>query len=106
MSEFVIEERKEGNAVILALSGNLDMGDSSMKLRNSVRESLDAGIPDIALDMSNVTYLDSSGIGELIASLVAANRENKNLVLLNPTDQIQRLFEISQLTELFDIEFR
>ncbi len=106
MSEFVIEERKEGNAVILALSGNLDMGDSSIKLRNSVRESLDAGIPDIALDMSNVTYLDSSGIGELIASLVAANRENKNLVLLNPTDQIQRLFEISQLTELFDIEFR
>ncbi len=104
--EISILEKKEGDSMVLDVSGDIELGESSTRLRNSVRNSLNAGVSNITLDLADVNYLDSSGIGELISSLVAVSRADGRMVILNPTDQIRRLLEISQLTELFDIEYR
>ena len=104
--ELNIEGRTAGNSLVLELDGNLVMGDSNAKLRKSVRDSIEAGYKDIVLEMSDVDYVDSSGVGELISSLTAVNRADGSFVLLTPTDKAHKLLAISQLTDIFDIRYQ
>ncbi|MEO6588435.1 MAG: STAS domain-containing protein [Pyrinomonadaceae bacterium] len=104
MAELIISERANGDAAILDLSGDITFGKSTVTLRNAVRRLIGEDRKKIWLNLEKVVYLDSSGIGELISALTAINREeNGELRLLNPTERIQTLFEISNLTKVFDI---
>lgn len=104
--ELNIVERKEGNELILDLDGDIVFGESNTKLRQCVRDSIESGHRNITLDMADVEYLDSSGIGELISSLTAVNRVDGKLLLVNPTDRAHKLLAISHLTDIFEIENR
>jgi anti-sigma B factor antagonist len=106
MKELVISERRADDAIILDLSGDLIFGEANAALRSTMRRLLREGNTNITLNLEEVLYLDSSGIGELISALTAMNREeNGRLKLLNPTERIQTLLQISKLMDVFEIEY-
>ncbi|MCO6509831.1 MAG: STAS domain-containing protein [Aridibacter famidurans] len=104
MSHLTISEREDADGIVLDLSGDIIFGEANTVLRHGIRNRLKEGKTHITLNLQDVGYLDSSGIGELISALTAVNRERGNLVLLNPGARILRLLEISKLTEIFEIE--
>ena len=98
-----IQKSIDGNFVILDLKGDVTYGDANQILRRSVRDSLEDGYRDIRLDLEEVEYVDSSGVGELISSLMATNRLDGRLILSNIPDKVHQLLAISRLTDIFEI---
>ena len=102
MAELDLKERQAGDVTILDLSGEVRIGDSSVALRNSVRNLADQGKTKVLLNLAGVKYIDSSGIGELIANYTTISRQGGQLKLLNLTDRIQNLLVITKLLTVFD----
>jgi anti-sigma B factor antagonist len=78
------------------------MGDGSIALRNAIRGLSDGGKKKILLNLAGVNYVDSSGIGELIANYTTDKRQGGQLKLLNLTEKIQNLLVITKLLTVFD----
>ena len=102
MAELDVSERQAGDVTILDLTGEVRLGDSSVALRNSTRGLADGGKKKILLNLAGVKYIDSTGIGELIASYTNVTRQGGQLKLLNLTDRIQNLLVITKLLTVFD----
>ena len=102
MAELVVNERQAGDVTILDLTGEVRLGDSAVALRTSTRKLADGGKKKILLNLADVKYIDSTGIGELIASYTTVTREGGQLKLLNLTDRIQNLLVITKLLTVFD----
>jgi anti-sigma B factor antagonist len=102
MAELDVSERQAGDVTILDLTGEVRLGDSSVALRNSTRKLADVGKNKILLNLADVKYIDSTGIGELIASYTTVTRQGGQLKLLNLTDRIQNLLVITKLLTVFD----
>ena len=102
MAELDLKERQAGDVTILDLSGEVRIGDSSVALRESVRNLADQGKKKLLLNLAGVKYIDSSGIGELIANYTTVSRQGGQLKLLNLTDRIQNLLVITKLLTVFD----
>jgi anti-sigma B factor antagonist len=103
MAELNISERQAGDVTILDLSGKITIGEGSVALRNTIRRLLGEGKNKILLNLGSVGYIDSSGIGELVSSFTAVNKENGQLKLLNLTQKIQDLLAITKLLTVFDV---
>ena len=102
MAELDVNERQAGDVTILDLTGEVRLGDSSVALRDSVRKLADGGKKKVLLNLAGVKYIDSSGIGELIANYTTISRQGGQLKLLNLTDRIQNLLVITKLLTVFD----
>lgn len=102
MAELNISERQAGDVTILDMSGKVTIGEGSVALRNTIRRLLGEGKKKILLNLSDVGYIDSSGIGELVSSFTAVNKEGGSLKLLNLTQKIQDLLAITKLLTVFD----
>ena len=102
MAELNISERQAGDVTILDMSGKITIGEGSVALRNTIRRLLGEGKKNILLNLGDVSYIDSSGIGELVSSFTAVNKENGKLKLLNLTQKIQDLLAITKLLTVFD----
>ncbi|HEU4870218.1 MAG TPA: STAS domain-containing protein [Pyrinomonadaceae bacterium] len=102
MAELDVSERQAGDVTILDLTGEVRLGDSSVALRDSVRKLADVGKTKVLLNLAGVKYIDSSGIGELIANYTTVSRQGGQLKLLNLTDRIQNLLVITKLLTVFD----
>ena len=102
MAELDVNERQAGDVTILDLTGEVRLGDSSVALRDSVRKLADVGKKKVLLNLAGVKYIDSSGIGELIANYTTVSRQGGQLKLLNLTDRIQNLLVITKLLTVFD----
>ena len=103
MSDLNITERQAGDVTILDLDGKVTIGEGSVALRNGIRRLLGEGKNKILLNLGGVGYIDSSGIGELVSSFTAVNKENGTLKLLNLTQKIQDLLAITKLLTVFDV---
>jgi anti-sigma B factor antagonist len=103
MFELTIIERKSGDCTILDLNGDLIFGEGIIELRKVVRGLLGEGKKKIHLNLRLVGYVDSIGIGELISSFTAINREGGELKLLNPSTRVKELLAISKLLTVFEI---
>lgn len=103
MSKLTIAEREYADGVVLDLSGDLVFGEPVAFFRKRIRECLRACATNIRLDFKNAGHVDSSGIGEMISALTAVGREGGHLQLINLSERIQWLLEISKLTEVFEI---
>ncbi|MGI8494049.1 MAG: STAS domain-containing protein [Pyrinomonadaceae bacterium] len=103
MAELNIAERQAGDVTILDLSGKITIGEGSVHLRETVRRLLGEGKKKILLNLGKVGYVDSSGIGELVSSFTAVNKEGGSLKLLNLTQKIQDLLAITKLLTVFDV---
>lgn len=103
MSDLNITERQAGDVTILDLEGKVTIGEGSVALRTAIRELLGNGKNKILLNLANVNYIDSSGIGELVSSFTAVSKEGGSLKLLNLTQKIQDLLAITKLLTVFDV---
>jgi anti-anti-sigma factor len=98
-----LSERRIGDVTILDLKGRLVLEDGDAVLRTRVNELLEQGRTQIVLNLKDVTYIDSCGVGVLIAKLVSMRNKGGDLRLLNLTERSHRLMEISQLLNVFGI---
>jgi anti-sigma B factor antagonist len=103
MADINISERQAGDVTILDLEGKVTIGEGSVALRNTIRRLLGEGKNKILMNLGGVGYIDSSGIGELVSSFTAVNKEGGSLKLLNLTQKIQDLLAITKLLTVFDV---
>jgi anti-sigma B factor antagonist len=89
---------------VMDLSGRITLGEGSVILRDKIREMLGQGQKKILLNLGDVTYIDSSGIGELVSAYTAVRKEGGELKLLNLTKKVHDLLQITKLYTVFDVK--
>ncbi|HEX5708860.1 MAG TPA: STAS domain-containing protein [Pyrinomonadaceae bacterium] len=102
MAELNIRERQAGDVTILDMDGKITIGEGSVSLRSAVQRLMKEGKKKILLNLANVSYVDSSGIGELVSSYTTITNGGGQLKLLNLTQKIQGLLAITKLLTVFD----
>ena len=102
MAELDVKERQAGDVTILDLRGEVRIGEGSIALRDAIRNLADSGKKKLLLNLAGVSYIDSSGIGELIANYTTVSRQGGQLKLLKLTDRVQNLLVITKLLTVFD----
>lgn len=102
MAELNISERQAGDVTVLDMSGRITIGEGSVALRTAIRRLLEEGKKKILLNLGGVGYIDSSGIGELVSSFTAINKESGQLKLLKLTQKLRDLLAITKLLTVFD----
>ena len=102
MAELDVKERQAGDVTILDMSGEVRIGEGAVALRDSIRNLADQGKKKVLLNLAGVKYMDSTGVGELIANYTTVTRSGGQLKLLNLTDRIQNLLVITKLLTVFD----
>jgi len=103
MAELDVKERQAGDVTILDLRGEVRIGEGSIALRDAIRNLADTGKTKLLLNLAGVSYIDSSGIGELIANYTTVGRTGGQLKLLSLTDKVQDLLVITKLLTVFDV---
>jgi anti-sigma B factor antagonist len=98
-----IRERNIGDVTILDLVGRVTIGEGSVQLRDAVSNLLGAGRNRIILNLEGVSYVDSSGIGELISRHTTTKNQGGQLKLLRLTKKIKDLLMITKLLTVFEI---
>ena len=98
-----VQTRQVDGITILDLSGRITLGEGSVILRDSIRELLTKGEKKILLNLGNVDYIDSSGVGELVSAFTSVKNAGGELKLLNLTQKVQDLLQITKLYTVFDV---
>ena len=96
--------REVDGVTVVDMSGRITLGEGSVVLRDSIRDLVGKGQKKILLNLGDVTYIDSSGIGELVSAFTAVRREGGELKLLNLTKKVHDLLQITKLYTVFDIK--
>ena len=97
-----IDTRNVNSITILELHGKVTIGEGSREIRKTIRELLDAGNKNILLNLGDVSYVDSSGIGELVSSYTTVTNQGGQFKLLHLTKKIRELLAITKLLTVFD----
>ena len=97
-----IQERVVGSVVILDLDGKLVLGDGDALLKDKVHSLVFQGRKQILLNLGKVAYVDSSGLGALVATSVTAKNNGGEIKLLSLTKRLHDLLSISKLVTVFD----
>ena len=95
--------RQVDGITIIDLSGRITLGEGSVVLRDTIRDSVGQGVKKILLNLGDVTYIDSSGIGELVSAYTTVRNQGGELKLLNLTKKIHDLLQITKLYTVFDV---
>lgn len=96
--------RQVDGVTILDLSGRITLGEGSVVLRDTVRDILGKGNKRILLNLGEVNYIDSSGIGELVSAFTTVRNQGGELKLLNLTKKVHDLLQITKLYTVFDVK--
>ena len=99
----VLNERRLDDVVILDLSGRITMGEGTLILRDHIQKLLIAGDRKFLLNLADVNYIDSSGLGELVTSFTTIRNQEGQLKLLNLTRRVQDLLQITKLLTVFEV---
>jgi anti-sigma B factor antagonist len=95
--------RDAGKVTVVDLSGRITLGEGSALLRKTIRGLLDDQRRMIVLNLADVDYIDSSGIGELVSGFSAVKGRNGDLKLLHLTKKVRDLLQITKLYTVFDV---
>ena len=87
----------------LEVCGRITLGEGGVTLRNAIQDALDAGTKKLAVDLSGVNYMDSSGLGELTTAYTSSRDKGCELKLVGLTKRIDDLMQITKLATLFDV---
>lgn len=98
-----IETRTVGDIHILDCSGKITLGEGTMAIRNTVKDVLKTGGKKIILNLAEINYIDSSGIGELVSSYTTVANQGGQLKLVNLTKKIHELLAITKLLTVFQV---
>jgi anti-sigma B factor antagonist len=97
-----INVRETGDVVILDLTGPITLGESLTTLRDEVKELLDSGQKNILLNLADVRYIDSSGLGQLVGSYATVTNRGGQLKLLSLGKRVNELMQITKLLTVFE----
>ena len=97
-----VNVRTVGPVSIIDLSGKITIGEGDVVLRDRVSELLDSDQKHILLNLAKVSYMDSAGIGELVACYKRAREKEGNVKLLNPSGKVYDLLQLTKLEEVFE----
>jgi anti-sigma B factor antagonist len=95
--------RQVDSVVVVDISGRITLGEGCAQLRELIRDQLTKGNKRVLLNLADVTYIDSSGIGELVSAYTAVSNQGGQLKLLNLTKKVHDLLQITKLYTVFDI---
>ena len=98
-----ITDRVVDGVVVEALEGRIVLGEESNALREKVKSLLAAGQKKIVLNMDNVTYIDSSGLGTLVALHTSARAQGASLKLSNLGSKFQEILQVTKLVTVFEV---
>jgi anti-sigma B factor antagonist len=96
--------RQVDGVTIVDLSGRITLGEGSVVLRDTVKDLLGKGQKKILLNLGDVSYIDSSGIGELVSAFTSVRNQGGDLKLLNLTKKVHDLLQITKLYTVFDVK--
>jgi anti-sigma B factor antagonist len=99
-----VSTRQVDGITILDLSGRITLGEGSVTLRDAVRDAQAKGTKFILLNLGEITYIDSSGIGELVSAFTTVKNAGGELKLLNLTKKVHDLLQITKLYTVFDVK--
>ena len=97
-----IEERAVGDVVVLDLKGRVTLGDGDELLKDKVNSLVNRGFKKIVLNLAEVPYVDSAGLGEIVRTYTTVSRQGGSLKLLNLTKRITDLLSITKLLTVFE----
>jgi len=98
-----IETRKKGDVVIVDFQGRLAVGVGEEMLSRLIEQLLDEGSRKILLNLSEMDYIDSNGLGELVQSLKTSKRFGASLRLLKPQDRVKKTLRLTNLLPMFSV---
>lgn len=96
--------RQVGEVAVVDLGGRITLGSESAILRNTIRDLVEHGHRKILLNLADVDYIDSAGIGELISAKATVTRLNGELKLLQLTKRVHDILQITRLFTVFDVQ--
>jgi anti-sigma B factor antagonist len=95
--------RQVDSVIVVDVSGRITLGEGCAQLRELVRDQLTKGNKRVLINLADVTYIDSSGIGELVSAYTAVSNQGGQLKLLKLTKKVHDLLQITKLYTVFDI---
>ena len=96
--------RQIDGITIVDLSGRITLGEGSVVLRDTIKDLLGKGQKKILLNLGDVSYIDSSGIGELVSAFTSVRNQGGELKLLHLTKKVHDLLQITKLYTVFDVK--
>src|SRR5580704_14461454 len=96
--------RQVDGITIVVLSGRIRLGEGIVVLRDTIKDLLSKGQKKILLNLGDVSYIDSSGIGELVSAFTSVRNQGGELKLLNLTKKVHDLLQITKLYTVFDVK--
>jgi len=103
VSDLNISTRENGGVIVVDVTGKIALGETSANLHQELRELINSGKKDILLNLKDVTTIDSSGLGTLVASYTTAEKSGGTMKLVNLTDRATELMTITKLYTVFEI---
>ena len=98
-----LNTRQVGDVSVVDVAGRITLGEGSSALRDTLREMVNKNQKKILLNLGEVSYIDSSGIGELVSAFTTVTNNGGQLKLLNLTKRVKDLLQITKLYTVFDV---
>ena len=98
-----LSTRQVGNVTVVDVAGRITLGEGSSALRETLREMVAKNQNKILLNLADVTYIDSSGIGELVSGYTTVTNTGGALKLLNLNKRVKDLLQITKLYTVFEV---
>jgi anti-sigma B factor antagonist len=95
--------RQVGDVTIVDAAGRITLGEGSSAFRDTIKELVNKGHKKILVNLGDVTYIDSSGIGELVSGYTTVSNAGGQLKLLNLTKRVHDLLQITKLYTVFEV---
>jgi len=98
-----INERKSGDVTVLDVEGKILLGEGDVQLKRKIDELIERKETKLVINLANVPYMDSGGLGEIVRSYTTVKRAGGELKLLNATKRISDLLTITKLITVFEV---
>jgi anti-sigma B factor antagonist len=95
--------RQVGDVTVVDAAGRITLGDGATTFRDTVRDLAAAGHKKMLLNLADVSYIDSSGIGEMVSAFTTVTNQGGQLKLLNLTKRVKDLLQITKLYTVFEV---
>jgi anti-sigma B factor antagonist len=92
-----------GDVLVLHLQGPITLGQATQALRQLIQDTISAGRTKIVLNMAEVYYIDSSGLGELVAGCTSAQRHGAKIKLMKLAPRVQDVMQLTKLLQVIDV---
>ena len=98
-----VASRESNGVTVLDLKGRITLGEGSVQVRDAIRGLVGKGKKSILLNLGDVSYIDSSGLGELVGAYTSAKNQGAALKLLKLTQKVHDLLQLTKLYTVFDV---